>query len=531
MSNVELRLPPRGQFLSVTTIGLAFTLLVAAIVIGHGVKPAAGLLAVVSVVVVGARSHVRWDVVVAFVLVVVLVIPIKRYEFTIHLPFNLEPYRIVIGLVLAVWIAALLVDPRVRLRRSELDGPLLLVWLSATASIAFNPGWITRFNIIESFVGANWPNAVQNADQIPFEDVSTDVTKALLLFASFYVVFYFIVSVVHSQRAIESVVKTLVAGTAGVAVFALLERRTGYNVFNHLSGVIPLVNYVPGLSAADIARTGRLRVLASAQHPIALAALFAMVIPLSLYLGHQTKKRSWHLSSAVLFLGLLATVSRTGVVMLFVSAVVFYAILRPSIPRRLWLFAPLGLVVIHLVMPGAIGSLTSAFFPQGGLQADQTAGNGRISSTRLDPQLHMIEQDPVFGQGFGSRITTGPSQNSRILDNQWLATTVETGLLGAVAWLWLFVRFVRRAGREAKRDRAGRGWLLAALASSVAAFGVSMLTFDAFSFVQSTLVFFVLLALGSATLAFDGVWEDPARAVVVQAVEGRSSAGSAPASA
>jgi hypothetical protein len=78
------------------------------------------------------------------------------------------------------------------------------------------------------------------------------------------------------------------------------------------------------------------------------------------------------------------------------------------------------------------------------------------------------------------------------------------------AWLWLFVRFVRRAGGEAKRDSSGRGLLLTALAGSAAAFAVAMLTLDIFSYIQATFVFFVLLALGASTLAYRGPWPDRA---------------------
>ena len=41
---------------------------------------------------------------------------------------------------------------------------------------------------------------------------------------------------------------------------------------------------------------------------------------------------------------------------------------------------------------------------------------------------------------------------------------------------------------------------MAALAASVIAFGVGMLTFDAFAFIQVTFLFFMLLALGAAAL-------------------------------
>jgi hypothetical protein len=55
-------------------------------------------------------------------------------------------------------------------------------------------------------------------------------------------------------------------------------------------------------------------------------------------------------------------------------------------------------------------------------------------------------------------------------------------------------------GKAAKRDLSDRGWLLAGITGSSAAFMVAMFTFDSFSFAQVTLVFFIELAIGQAAL-------------------------------
>ena len=50
-------------------------------------------------------------------------IPIKRYGLPGNLPFDLEPYRLLVGLVIAAWfVLALLIDPRVRFRKAGLEG-------------------------------------------------------------------------------------------------------------------------------------------------------------------------------------------------------------------------------------------------------------------------------------------------------------------------------------------------------------------------------------------------------------------------
>ncbi len=79
---------------------------------------------------------------------------------------------------------------------------------------------------------------------------------------------------------------------AFVAIFAIFEARTGFNVFNHLSGFIPFLHSGP---AARFLRFGsaRLRVSAPAQHPIALSAAFVMLFPLAIYWRAHAQRRWW----------------------------------------------------------------------------------------------------------------------------------------------------------------------------------------------------------------------------------------------
>ena len=62
------------------------------------------------------------------------------------------------------------------------------------------------------------------------------------------------------------------------------------------------------------------------------------------------------------------------------------------------------------------------------------------------------------------------------------------------------VRFVRRLVRSARRDDSARGWLLGALAASIASLAAGMFFFDALTFVQVALLLFIVMALGAVTL-------------------------------
>jgi hypothetical protein len=456
----------------------SLSILMFAVVTDLPVAPAAAAVVLLTGAAVWSRTALAWTTLLAAVVLVILLIPVRRYTMPGNLPFELEPYRLLVAIVAGCWLACLLVDPRVRLRRSILDGPLLLIVASAVASILANGGRIHELA------------------------VSSTVSKKLTFLLSFLLVFYLFVSVIRRRVELDRLVKVLVAGTILVAGLALLEARTHYNVFNDLGAVIPILELNEVLTESDLGRGGQLRVYASAQHPIALGALFVLVIPMSVYLAIRTGARRWWLGTAVLALGTVATLSRTGILMLLAVALVFLW-LRTKETRKLWpLLIPLVLVV-HLALPGAIGTLRSTFFPSGGLIQEQRQGAGSVGSGRvadLRPSLDEASRQPLFGYGYGTRVVDGPTPNAPILDNQWLATLLETGLLGVAGWLWIVVRFIRRMKAAARWDDSDLGWLYTGLAASAAAFGVGMFTFDALSFIQATFVFFILLSFGVAAL-------------------------------
>jgi hypothetical protein len=470
----------RGPAASTGIVLGCLLLLTFTVFTGLPVLQIAPLLALLITASVAYRAALSWPALVGFLIVIILFIPIRRYTAAGHLPFQAEPYRIFVAILFAGWLLSLLADPRVKLRRSGLEGPLGLLVIACVGSIVFNSGRIHSFG------------------------VSSEVNKKITFLISFFLVFYLLVSVVTNRKDVDNVLKTFVGGGAILSVFALIEARTHYNVFNHLSGYIPLLKEnADGVIAADaLARGGRLRVYASAQHPIALGAALAMLVPLGVYLVHRTGQKRWWLATGLVTVAAFATVSRTAFVMLIVAGICFLRLRHISV-RRLWPALIPALIAIHIALPGTLGTLKQSFFPQGGLVAQQrldanTSGSGRVAD--LGPSLSEWSKHPLVGEGYGTRVVDGAHPNARILDDQWLGTLLEVGIVGFAAWAWLFVRFFRRLAREAKVDDTDRGWLLAAIAASVLSYAVGMFTYDALSFIQVTFLMWVLLGLGVVAL-------------------------------
>ncbi len=441
--------------------------------------PAAGVLLLAALLV--RRPLLAWSGFLTALLLVILFVPIRRYRLPGNLPFQLEPYRVLVALIVLGWIASLLVDSRVRLRRSRFEVPLSLLLSATVASIFVNPARVSEFQ--------------------------TTALKSFTFFMSFFIVFYLIVSVVRSRRVLDQLVKTLVGGGAVVALLAVIEARAGFTPFTRLHQVFPFLAPDPSFGG-ELGRGAAVRAYGPAEHPIALGAALVMLVPLAIYVVRTSSTRWWFATGA-LVVGVLATVSRTGVVMLLIAGLAFL-VLRPRETRRLWpALVPL-LVATHFAVPGTLGSLKQAFLPEAGLVEEQRGSEGSCTSAGrvadLGPTFAEIANKPFLGHGFGTRIVTGPDSNACILDNQWLGNLLDVGAFGTLAWVMLFLAVFRRLGSAARKDESPRGWLLVAIVSGVAAYSVGMFTFDALGFTQVTFLLFVLLGIGAAAVNMPEEW-------------------------
>jgi polysaccharide biosynthesis protein PslJ len=460
--------------------GAALILIAVAVAVGSGLRLAAVPLALLVFVVALHERLFAWHSLLALTILVILFVPIGRYTLPASLPFELELYRVVIAAVAAGWLASLLIDPRVRLRKSAMDAPIAAFLVAIMLSIVLN---LSRVESVSSFFD-----------------------KAIMFFASFFVTYYMVVGLARRPREIDFLVRTLVTGGAVLGAFAIIESRTGFHPFNHLKSVMPFLDYhQTQINVTDVERGGNLRVYASAQHPIALGAAFAVLFPLAVYLCQTTKKRRWWLATLMILFGLLAAQSRTAILMLFAIGVV-YVVFYGKEMRRHWPILLPALAVIHVMLPGTLGTVKDSFFPKEGLvasQANRPVGSGRVAT--FGPALRSeFLPNPILGEGFATRVTRPtpevPIPNGPILDDQWLGLLLQTGVVGTLAFLWLFVRAMRRMGGAAKGDPTVRKGLLVATTASVVGYGVGMFTYDSFSFIQVTFLFFIVFGLGAATM-------------------------------
>jgi O-antigen ligase len=450
-------------------LALGLLAVVASALRGSNANLLLGLLVVGLVIVSYQHVLLAWRTMLGLILAVILFIPIRRYTVGGSLPIELEPYRIVIALVLACWFCALAADPAVRWRRTGLEAPIAAVLLAMLFSMAAN---LSRV-----------------------DHAGTLVIKQFSFFASYLLIVYFIVSVVRSRRDLDRMLRILVGGGSILALAALFEWRTTTNLFNWYQHVMPFLHYVD--EGVAQARGSGVRARASAQHPIALSAALVMLVPLALYLFLRDRRRIWLACGAVMTLGALSTGSRTGTTMLIAVLVGLLCIKPRDTIRMLPWLVPL-VVVIQVVMPGTIGTMKSMLNPSYVIKEqsyDQGATAGRVAD--LGPALDRWATKPIFGTGFGTTVAdpnAAAGSEQQILDDQWLGSLLEVGAVGVLALLWLFGRSIRLLTRLSRSLTGADSWLAATLGASLISFAVGMLTFDAFAFIQVT--FFAFVAIG-----------------------------------
>jgi O-antigen ligase len=296
-------------------------------------------------------------------------------------------------------------------------------------------------------------------------------------------------------RSLDAALEIAASCTFGAAVCALVALYQSITFTDPLDLVRSLMVGMTqnGGNTTFQLREGFVRVAGSTFTPIELGVVSAMVLPLAIWrsLFATRGKRSWHwLQTLLVAVAALLTVSRSAVLGLAVAA----AFAIPFLPRtaRRWalLSLPVGLVAVFMLMPGFVSTLGNAF----------TAGTSDPSlSTRVNnfPRVQaMVRHYPLTGQGPATYI---PTNALEILDNQYLHSAVEMGVIGAVAVLIFFTIPVAAALQSAVAVHEPSLRSLAGCVAACTAIAlVGSATFDAFSFPVFMIIYPVTAGLAGA---------------------------------
>jgi polysaccharide biosynthesis protein PslJ len=286
--------------------------------------------------------------------------------------------------------------------------------------------------------------------------------------------------------------RRVVTGASAMALLGCIEFATGQDLAQYI--------VIPGLSVHQqvtdlMSIDGLSRAMATAGQPLELTAVLLIALPLALHQARfappELRVRRWA-QVAVIAAALPMTVSRSAVLGLLVIAVVLMPTWAQRERGRAYGLALAGLILGGLADPGVLSSF-------GGLLGDVGTGTDASITSRTSAYssaVPFVAHHPWLGQGF----QTFFPQTYFFIDNQYLTSLIETGIVGLLALLALFVTgwFASQSARRAVSDEKTRD-LLQSMAASVAAAAVAFSTFDVLSFVIAPgLTFLLLGCVGAA---------------------------------
>jgi len=324
--------------------------------------------------------------------------------------------------------------------------------------------------------------AAQSRHLMPDEGRSADVS--LLLIGAWSGVFLVAMDMIPSRERLDVLLRRLVAGAGALATFGVIQFITHQSYLNYFNNIPGLVNQVTNFSVGD--RGGFTRPPGTTLHPIEFGAVLTMCLPVALHYAMcdtaRSRVRRWYPVAAIA-IAIPISVSRSAVVSTIVVLGIVMPTWAPRVRRRA-VGVMVGLaLMLFLLVHGFLGTMIGLFTSA----ASDSSVTSRTGSFPLAATF--VAHAPIFGRGFGTFLPA-----FRIFDDQYLGMVVETGLVGLVALLSLFmsgvfegVRIYRQA--ISSRDRS----LGISLAASAASALVSFALFDAFSFPMSAILIFLLL--------------------------------------
>ena len=214
---------PSRRRVIIAAVVLAVATIAAVVLLPPLVAGAA--LGILALLVLLRRSVFTWSAAIVALTAVIMFVPARRYAIPIPLPFQLEPYRLVLVIVLVALIVALLVNPEVRWRPVAFGWPIAILLVTVLVSFVANGMRLANEGLVETALGG--------------------ITQLLLMLS----VFFAFRLLMRSDRDVMLLVMLLTWSGVVVAFFAVIERVSRLNVFLLLGELLP----------ADAAARGRRR--------------------------------------------------------------------------------------------------------------------------------------------------------------------------------------------------------------------------------------------------------------------------------
>ena len=405
----------------------------------------------------------------AFFMAILWLVPFNSIELSVSLPIDLKLDRLVLPFIAGLWLLALAAGGRAapRLRLTPIHAA------------------------VGTFVLIAFLSVVLNAHELNRALELSEAEKRLPLLVAYVSLFVIASTVVRPREVRPFMIYTLLLAVA-CAVGMIWEYRFKYNVFYDFSQkTLPGAFEFAGIEAdaGGVDELGRRLVRGPAAIPLEAVAMLAMAMPIAVV--EVMRARRWRgrllygLAGCLLFAAILATYRKSGLLAPAAGLLTLGYFRRREL-LRLAPLAPILVLAIHVLSPGALGSTTSQLDPS--RLGVNTVSDRAIDYDAIRPEIwtHM-----GFGRGWGTYDHTV----YRILDSEILQMSIAMGILGLLAFLAISVSVLATARVTiGSRDPT---WAPPALAgaAAVVSFAVVSTLFDVLSFPHATYIYLYMAGL------------------------------------
>lgn len=296
---------------------------------------------------------------------------------------------------------------------------------------------------------------------------------------------------VRRRERLDLLLKVLVLGGAFAAFVGALQFLLDIDLTQRL--VLPGLRFSTE-DGSVFERADLRRVSGTTANPIEFGLVCASLLPLALHFGFQATARRepavrWWVCSVLIASGLMFSVSRSAILGVAVAGTVL--VLGWPARRRIQaaIAAVVFLVITKFTVPGLLGVFVGLF--------TNASDDPSIQFRTHDYPIVFAEvgRHVLLGRGLGTWV----APKHQILDNQYLLTLLETGVLGLVAFAGLFVAAIyatlRARVRSVEREQRDLGL---AIAAAIAVPMAGAVTFDLLSFPTIAGLTFLLFGVAGA---------------------------------
>ena len=390
---------------------------------------------------------------IAAFIVMLWLVPFNSIELSKSTPIDMHLDRLVLPFIVGLWLMAMVVGgrgaPRIRLS-----------WIHAA---------------VGGFIAVAFLSVVLDARYLNETLELVMGLKKLVILVTYGIVFLIVASTVRREE-VPAYLKLMLWCAVICSLGIIFEYRTHTNLFYQwtdklLPGIFRVDN--GGLSFDDI---GRPAVIGPAQLGLEAVGMLTMAVPIAivglLQANRPRDRILYGLATIVMMAAAISTYRKSA----FIAPIAAMATIAYFRRHDLLRLAPLGLVgllAVHVISPGALGSVTLQLHSKNLNVPTVMDRKSDYDAIRPDVWSHL-----AFGRGFGTYDHT----SYRILDSEILMRLVETGVVGLVAYLLMTVSIVLVARRTIRSGHPK--WAPIALIGAAAAVGFTTMSslYDVLSF-------------------------------------------------